>query len=372
MARLPADRTKLNAAIVNQQPSIVASAQANREALIEAYDTIDMLYNFTAGLVAGGTLQPYPHGLYRNAIINGNFDVWQRGTSFTKPNFAYTADRWKVTQIVDDKVLVFRSPEVPNKQSLYSLRVETTESNSGAGAATDISQPIEHYQLFRGKTVTFSGYVYCDQGASFVPNIDDGIANTPGETYTAAAWTKFSVTKPIGESATMLIPYGRFLRSGLSPGKGIYLAQLQLTVSDTALPFQPRSFAEELALCQRYFEKSYDIDTAPGMAVGEGMESLICDLAVGVGGTLDLFRHGPLKFKVPKRITPTVRVYNRSNGELNSVFNDSTGQHVNFANNVRFTGGQAQVNLKLENLTGLNVINAGDMVSYHWTADAEL
>jgi len=43
MAQLPADRTKLNAAVANQQPSIVASAKANREALIEAYDTIDLL-----------------------------------------------------------------------------------------------------------------------------------------------------------------------------------------------------------------------------------------------------------------------------------------------------------------------------------------
>jgi len=180
--------------------------------------------------------------------------VWQRGTSFTKPNFVYTADRWKVTQIFDDKVRVFRSPEVPNKQSLYSLRVEATESNSGAGAATDISQPIEHYQLFRGKTVTFSGYVYCDPGASFVPNIDDGIANTAGATYTASAWTRFSVTKPIGESATALLPYGRFHRSGLAPGKGIYLSQLQLHVGDVPLPYQPKSVDEEYRDCLRYFE----------------------------------------------------------------------------------------------------------------------
>jgi hypothetical protein len=300
-----------------------------------------------------------PVGLYRNAIINGNFDVWQRGTSFTKPNFAYTADRWKVTNIVDDKVLVFRSPDAPNKQSLYSLRVEATESNSGAGASTDISQSIEHYQLFRGKTVTFSGYVYCDPGASFVPNIYDGIANTPGETYTAAAWTKFSVTKPIGESATMLIPYGRFLRSGLSPGKGIYLAQLQLTVSDTALPFQPRSFAEELALCQRYYEKSYNIDTPPGATTDTGV--IYGKTEDGAPGSAHV---DTVQFRVRKRSTPTVIIYG-TGGTPNAVNDETADRSIGAGSFAMPSETGFLMNYTLQNATS-------GRRWFHYIADAEL
>jgi hypothetical protein len=248
---------------------------------------------------------------------------------------------------------------------------------------------IENAAIFAGQTVTLSFYAkavspvvisvrfFRNFGTGGSPSLLEPASNS-ASFYLTPVWQKFTATLQISSVSGktfgtnkddyLMMVFGFPINSTYT----IDFAQVQLNAGDVALPFQPRSFAEELALCQRYFEKSYDIDTAPGMAVGEGMETLICDLAVGVGGTLDLFRHGPLKFKVPKRITPTVRVYNRSNGELNSVFNDSTGQHVNFANNVRFTGGQAQVNLKLENLTGLNVINAGDMVSYHWTADAEL
>lgn len=56
MANLPADRTKLNAAIANQQPSIVASSKANREALVEAYDTIDHLYQYLLSTILAGSL----------------------------------------------------------------------------------------------------------------------------------------------------------------------------------------------------------------------------------------------------------------------------------------------------------------------------
>jgi hypothetical protein len=56
MAQLPADRTKLNAAIQNQQPSIVADAIANREALVEAYDTIDLLNQKVDTAISNGKM----------------------------------------------------------------------------------------------------------------------------------------------------------------------------------------------------------------------------------------------------------------------------------------------------------------------------
>lgn len=59
MANLPANRTKLNVAIANQQPSIVASSQANREALVESYDTIDLLNQKVDKAISDGTPTAY-------------------------------------------------------------------------------------------------------------------------------------------------------------------------------------------------------------------------------------------------------------------------------------------------------------------------
>lgn len=39
----------------------------------------------------------FTDGIYRNAIINGNFDIWQRGTEFEGANGVYTADRFEIS-----------------------------------------------------------------------------------------------------------------------------------------------------------------------------------------------------------------------------------------------------------------------------------
>jgi hypothetical protein len=267
MARLPADRTKLNAAVQNQQPSIVADAIANREALIEAYDTIDMLYNFTAGLVAGGTLQPYPHGLYRNAIINGNFDVWQRGTIFGSG--VYTADRWlglyfgSNTQYSRETIT-----DLPGSQ--YAIKVQNISGQSNfVGSIVQRIESVNAALLYE-KTVTLSFKVKCTENKTFSvmvrsPSAKDNFSTTNtrhaksdcqaiANTWSTVVFT-FPLTDPEFKNGIEISIGDQNVDQEIAVGGYYLFAQVQLNVGDIPLPFQPRSFAEELALCQRYYQR---------------------------------------------------------------------------------------------------------------------
>jgi hypothetical protein len=254
----------------------------------------------------------------------------------------------------------------------------------------NFQQLIENAALFAGRTVTLSFYAKAVSpvviDVRFFRNFGTGGSPSPVEAASnfanfalTTAWQKFTATLQISSVSgktfgtnkddSLMMVFGFPINSAYT----IDIAQVQLNAGDVALPFQPRSFAEELALCQRYFEKSYDVDVAPGTEfTSYGMETCFANASVGSGGDLNLFCAGPLRFKVSKRTTPTVNIYNRNTGALNSVYNDSTGQSISFTTLDTYTPGQNQVNLRLLGLTGSNTISVGDLLSYHWTADAEL
>jgi len=200
-------------------------------------------------------VQPYSNNsLYRQAIINGNFDVWQRGTSFNNPNVIYTSDRWKVANAIDVNIKVLRSTDVPNVDSLYSLRAEVMTATGGVGAISDITQPIENYSFFAGKQVTLSVWVKCDSGVTGSLFMRDSVGDSSTVAINNTSWTKYTITTNINTGITSLTPALRFNRSGITVGNGMYIAQVQLNAGSVALPFQPKSFADELRDCQRYYQ----------------------------------------------------------------------------------------------------------------------
>ena len=161
---------------------------------------------------------PQSSSMARQAIMNGNFDVWQRGTSDTATAAAnlFVADRWRETTLVDGgtnpTLTRSRQALTPGDidNSFYCTRLNTNGAGSsyGNGAFHYMLQPIENGNRFlcgNGKTVTLSFwarsditdkklgfYIYQSYGTGGSPSSTEYITGD-NETLTSS-WTKYTFT----------------------------------------------------------------------------------------------------------------------------------------------------------------------------------
>lgn len=211
----------------------------------------------------------------RNLIINGGFEVAQRGTSFTADNI-YTLDRWKSSdgsggtpaRTTTQETFSLGQTDVPN--AAYFLKHNQTAASTNGNAS--LNQRIEDVTRFDDVTVTLSFYAKADAAltvdAQFIQNFGSGGSPSSSVTVTetgisiGTSWQKYTVTKDLGSlSGKTLGSDGRhtsFLTTQIEfDDTGTFtfeIAQVQLEYGSVATEFEHRSYGEELALCQRYFE----------------------------------------------------------------------------------------------------------------------
>jgi len=95
----------------------------------------------------------------RNMLINGAFNVWQRGTSFTSNGF--TADRWAVSgSIALPNLLVSREPAVMSNQKYGLKKVGDATSYVNEDVVQTDLQKIENPIQHSGKSITLSVKIY--------------------------------------------------------------------------------------------------------------------------------------------------------------------------------------------------------------------
>jgi hypothetical protein len=131
----------------------------------------------------------------------------------------------------------------------------------------------------------------------------------------------------------------------------IDIAQVQLCAGQVALPFQPKSYEEELRACQRYYEKSASNNSS---------------FAYANGTSIDMLPMGACSYKVTKRIAPTVVLYsyNGTSGSVSVVgaTTDVNTSVTDVGNNTKGIG----------TVRGASNWTAGTVYWFGWTADAEL
>jgi hypothetical protein len=208
---------------------------------------------------------------FRNKIINGNFDIWQRGTSFSvTADGTYTADRWSrafdgsgATRTVSRQNFAINQTQVPGAPKYF---INSTQSVAGTGATYNaLIQRIESVRTFAGQTVTVSFWAK-SSSASFVQLSFGQRASTSVFTNITSAnltstWTKYTGTMTLPAIASGVTESGddflelafNFMSNGTH---NIDIAQVQLEAGSIATPFEHRPIGTELQLCQRYCQVS--------------------------------------------------------------------------------------------------------------------
>jgi hypothetical protein len=229
---------------------------------------------------SGGPVSPSIAG--KNAVINGGFDVWQRGTtsgSITTAN-TYTADRWQCVSGASTAFTVSRqatgdTTNLPFIQ--YCARVQRTASQTG----TSVINTFQSFESassipFAGKIVTIS--FYARKGANYSEassylysalytgtgsdqNILTGFTGSTNVYQTpvvlTTTWQKFTITTTALASTATQLALG-FLYSPVgTAGAADYfeITGVQLELGSVATPFSRAggTIQGELAACQRYY-----------------------------------------------------------------------------------------------------------------------
>jgi hypothetical protein len=311
---------------------------------------------------------------FRNAIINGNFDHWQRGTSFTGTS-DYGADRWQMlrtgtTCTMSRQAFTLGQTDVPGEPQ-YFCRMAVS---SAAGAANRclLVQYIEGVQAFAGQQITISFWAKADASKNIALEMFQnwGTGGSPSANISAIGVVKKSLTaswqkithvitipsiagKTLGSNGDNSLGFLIWFDAGsdfnartdsLGQQSGTFdIAQVQIEPGPVATPFERRPIGTELALCQRYYETS-----------GTSLFSQ-ASLFRGyvVSGAVYSVR---TNFKVEKRAAPTVTITN----EFATAFPTTPG------------GAQLPGTRGFQEDRTANGNNNSGLFSSYWTASAEL
>lgn len=331
----------------------------------------------------------------KNRVINGGFDLWQRGASFAigTGNF-FTADRWCAnpdpsgagTATISQQTFGVGQTDVPGGPTFYLRWLQTVN----ATAIPVLFQTIEDVARYSSGQITVSfrarAGANLNAGISVIQNFGSGgsTAVTVGVTAIAVttAWQRFTATLTLPSVAGKTIGPANYLRVGVRlPQASTYtfeIADFQVEVGNAASSFDRRPLQLEYLLAARYYEKSYGVDVAPGTLTRAGSLQRPAPLANTAPTPCTNLRE---QFRVPKRSVPTITWY----APVGTVGNPGGAGKISMND---FAAGYVGVDVVAttgtnENTTGYPT--RGDLTTGYpfsptphfaliaqWTADAEL
>ena len=280
----------------------------------------------------------------RNMVVNGAMQVSQRGTSFTHGTSAqYTLDRFQASNGSSfdwNSAVVSQSSDAPDGFN-NSLKVDVASTSTPSGGENGLFKyHIEAQDLQRlsfgssgAKSFTLSFWVKSNKTGTYTVQIYQSDADkyllSEYSISSSSTWEHKTLTF-VGNTADVIdnnTGTGFELRFNLACGSSDhttakstwtaggggtihatsnqvnlfdnasnewYMTGVQLEVGEKATPFEHRSYGDELAKCQRYYEEIEMPNAFPGIPVGLGQNQQ---------GRKAI---GPFNFAVQKRAAPTI------------------------------------------------------------------
>lgn len=209
----------------------------------------------------------------KNKIINGAFNVWQRGTSFTDPNGSYTVDRWRYlfngtgSRVVSQQSFTAGTAPVSGYESQFFARVNQTSAGTG-GTFNVFDNVIEDVRTLAGQAVTLSFWAKAAATTSVTFSLNQNFGSGGSTEVNSIGSTTFSITTSWTRytiSTTMPSISGKTIGTGSSifvrvllPNNATFTFDSwgwQLEAGSVATAFQTATgtLQGELAACQRYY-----------------------------------------------------------------------------------------------------------------------
>ena len=358
---------------------------------------------------------------FKNRIINGNMVISQRnGTSSVTPTDGqYVLDRWIQLQASASKYSVQQnagSVTPPNGFRNYLGVTSLSAYTVGAGEYFMTNQRIEGFNVAdlnwgtaNARTVTISFWVRSSLTGTFGGSLTNGNSTRSYPyTYTISAantWEYKTITIPgdttgtwatdnatgmqlkfsLGMGSSLSGPAGAWAGSDFASATGAvsvvgtngatwYITGVQLEVGTQATTFTTAggSYGAELALCQRYYEKSYP--TTIAVPTNSQAGYVVCGLGSTTyfgGSTGDVSQNlQKVQYMVTKRTSATVTTYSYASSTTSMAGNGWTGADL-AAGTAAISSPDAN-GFNVYNASGSNrTVNSG-AIMFHFAASAEL
>lgn len=338
-----------------------------------------------------------------NLLINGGFNVSQRGTSFDSTTIfannddTYLLDRWLLLSDGNDIVDVTQqsSGGISGTEDYIRLDVETISKKFG------ILQIVENKNLknviggsdvvslsFEAKTTDITKLsdiravvLAWDSTADTVTSDiisaweSEGVRptlvanwteeNTDSDLGITASWARYTIENISIDTASTtnigVFIYQNNVATSDTAGIFLEITNVQLVQSPTASTFQYLDIDVIVAKCQRYFEKTYNLDVAPGTVTSAGE----IDWGHTSVSTNNIKSGTHCVFNTSKRVTPTMVFFSSNTGTSGKVYSVGAAGDVNPGDIIK-----GQNNTSFTAFTGVTTTN--QRFNCHYTAESEL